>query len=44
MSPLSPEHVVARNFPWCGEYDDGSFLGRLHEESVWDEAEYWALE
>jgi hypothetical protein len=44
MSSLSAEHVVARNFPWCDEHDDSSFLGRLHEESVWDESEYWELE
>lgn len=36
--------VIARNFPWCPEYDEGSFGGRLHEDGVWSWEEYWLLE
>ena len=41
---MSPHHVIACNFPWCPEQNDASFLGRLHEEGVWDTDEYWRLE
>ena len=41
---MTPEFVIARNFPWCDEHDDASFTGRLHEEALWDADEYWQLE
>ncbi|WP_421850730.1 Imm41 family immunity protein [Marinomonas sp.] len=37
-------NVVYQNFPHNSEYEIGSFLGCLHEESVWNEEEYWKLE
>ncbi|MFL9809515.1 Imm41 family immunity protein [Stutzerimonas stutzeri] len=36
--------VIDRNFPWCSGWDDDSFCGRIHEESVWHLEEYWLLE
>ncbi|WP_091193658.1 Imm41 family immunity protein [Formivibrio citricus] len=36
--------VLDRNFPWCLEWDDNSFCGRLHEDSTWHLDEYWLLE
>ncbi len=40
---MSPQQIIARNFPGP-EHDDASFLGRLHEEWLWDSDEYWKLE
>jgi hypothetical protein len=41
---MEPYLVIARNFPWSGQYDDASFCGRLHEEGIWSWDEYWLLE
>jgi hypothetical protein len=41
---MKPAFEIARNFPHCDEYSDQSFLGKLHEDYIWDEAEYWAYE
>lgn len=41
---MDPYLVIARNFPWSGQYDDASFRGQLHEESIWSWDEYWLLE
>jgi len=35
---------IRRNFPQAAEYTADSFLGRLHEEGVWNLDEYWKLE
>lgn len=44
---MDAHSVVARNIAGCEEYDDRSFIGRLHEESIWVHDEYlmveWAL-
>ena len=36
--------TLARNVPWSGRQDENSFLGRLAEEGVWDDAEHGRLE
>jgi hypothetical protein len=41
---MTPKSVVARNFAWCDEYEDSSFIGLLHEKQYWSMAEYWELE
>jgi len=35
---------INRNFVWCNEYSDGSFLGIFHEKLCWDDGEYFKLE
>ena len=35
---------INRNFPWCDEHSDESFLGILHEEDKWSDSEYFKLE
>lgn len=35
---------INRNFSWCAEYSDQSFVGRLHEDAIWDDEEYFKLE
>lgn len=35
---------INRNFVWCSEYSDQSFVGRLHEEAIWDDEQYFRLE
>lgn len=37
-------HEINRNFPWCDEYSEKSFLGILHEEAKWSDEEYFKLE
>lgn len=37
-------HEINRNFPWCDEHSDKSFLGILHEEGKWSDEEYFKLE
>lgn len=41
---MDAEQIILRNFPHNGLYDDLSFLGKLHEEQLWDIEEYWFLE
>lgn len=36
--------IIARNCPRGAEYDETSFVGRVHEEGLWDWEEYWLLE
>ena len=36
--------AILRNFAWCEDYSDRSFIGRFHEECIWDDAEYFRLE
>jgi hypothetical protein len=36
--------VLARNSAGCAGYHDRSFVGRLHEDGIWDWDEYWLLE
>ena len=35
---------INRNFAWCDDYSDKSFLGVLHEEDIWSDMEYLKLE
>lgn len=35
---------INRNFAWCDEYSDSSFLGIFHEQNKWDDDEYFKLE
>lgn len=35
---------INRNFAWCDAYVDDSFIGILHERSIWDDDEYFKLE
>ncbi|WP_226501508.1 Imm41 family immunity protein [Pseudomonas sp. MWU16-30322] len=41
---MDAHSVIARNSSDCEEYDDYSFIGRLHEESIWAHDDYWMLE
>ena len=41
---MDVKKIILRNFPHNGLYDDFSFLGKLHEEQLWDIEEYWLLE
>lgn len=41
---MDAEWVIGRNFAGCPRYDEQSFSGRLHEDSMWDWGEYWQLE
>lgn len=41
---MDPRFAVERNFPRCDNYDDNSFLGKLHEQALWAQDEYWRLE
>ena len=36
--------TILRNFPHNDLYDELSFLGKLHEQQLWDVEEYWLLE
>lgn len=38
------EKIILCNFPHNSLYDELSFLGKLHEEQLWDVEEYWLLE
>ena len=33
-----------RNWAFCDDYDESSFIYKLHELSVWDDKEYWKLD
>ena len=35
---------IDRNFTWCTEYTDDSFVGCFHEKQKWNDAEYFKLE
>jgi hypothetical protein len=35
---------INRNFAWCDEYSDESFIGILHEKQEWNDEEYFKLE
>ena len=35
---------IYRNFAWCEEYSEKSFIGILHEENLWSDEEYFKLE
>lgn len=35
---------INRNFPWCDENSDDSFIGILHEEYKWSDTEYFKLD
>lgn len=35
---------INRNFAWCDEYSDSSFIGILHESQEWNDEEYFKLE
>lgn len=41
---MRAKEIILRNFPHNDLYDDSSFLGKLHEEKLWDIKEYWLLE
>jgi hypothetical protein len=41
---LEARTVIARNYPWCPEWDDTSFRGRLYDDAIWSRDEYWLLE
>lgn len=41
---MDAEKTILRNFPHNALFDDDSFLGKLHEEQLWDIEEYWLLE
>ncbi|MEW8632248.1 MAG: Imm41 family immunity protein [Candidatus Thiodiazotropha sp.] len=33
-----------RNFAWCDDYSEDSFVGILHESQEWNDEEYFKLE
>ena len=35
---------INRNFAWCDEYCEGSFIALLHERQEWNDEEYFKLE
>lgn len=35
---------INRNFPWCNQYDDHSFVGILNEKCTWSDEEYFKLD
>ncbi len=35
---------INRNFPWCDEYSNDSFIGIIHEKHIWDDKEFFNLE
>ena len=35
---------INRNFPWCDEYSDDSFIGIIHEKYIWSDSEFFKLE
>jgi len=35
---------IYRNFAWCNEYTEESFVGQLHENKTWNDDEYFKLE
>lgn len=35
---------INRNFAWCDDYSDDSFVGILHEKQEWNDDEYFRLE
>ncbi|WP_085711586.1 MULTISPECIES: Imm41 family immunity protein [unclassified Pseudomonas] len=41
---MDPHFLIARNVPWCDEYDYLSFTGRMHGRRKWSRKEYWKLE
>jgi hypothetical protein len=41
---MNPKSIILRNFVWSGEYEEGSFVGQLHEYCKWNWKEYWLLE
>lgn len=41
---MGAQKTILRNFPHNDLFDDDSFLGKLHEEELWDINEYWLLE
>lgn len=41
---MKSQHTINRNFPWCDEFDESSFMSILHEQSTWDDEEYFKLE
>lgn len=41
---MEPRAIILRNFVWCDEYEESSFVGRLHEYCEWNFDEYWLLE
>ncbi|GBQ49898.1 hypothetical protein ACM0P6_11955 [Komagataeibacter sucrofermentans] len=43
MDQAQAEETVARNAPLSSQFRDDSFLGRLHEEWVWDEGAFAEL-
>ncbi|AZV39533.1 hypothetical protein CFR75_04500 [Komagataeibacter xylinus] len=43
MDQTRAEEIVAHNAPFSSHFRDDSFLGRLHEEWVWDEGEFTRL-
>ncbi|MBV1831187.1 hypothetical protein HNW77_08695 [Komagataeibacter sp. AV436] len=43
MDQAQAEAIVACNAPFSPHFRDGSFLGRLHEEWIWDEGEFAQL-
>lgn len=37
-------HHLLRNFPFCDEYCENSFLEKLYKQDTWDEDEFWLLD
>ena len=35
---------INRNFAWCDEFSENSFLSKIHEYGEWDDDEYFLLE
>ncbi|WP_425601867.1 Imm41 family immunity protein [Shewanella insulae] len=35
---------IKRNFAWCDDYSEDSFVGILHENQEWSDEEYFKLE
>jgi hypothetical protein len=41
---MNAKKIIQRNFPHNDLYENLSFIGKLHEEKIWDMEEYWLLE
>ncbi|RKP43279.1 Imm41 family immunity protein [Trinickia fusca] len=41
---MDPKSIVAKNLFSSLEYDENSFAGILHEQSIWQWEKYWLLE
>lgn len=41
---MNPHTIIARNCTWSSEYDEMSFVAKLHECQTWERDQYWLLE